>query len=95
MAAEAMLHVEVAYGTRAEQIVVALSVPPGTTVSDAIALSRIAERCGELEIATHAGIYGRVVAPETILTDGDRVEIYRALIADPKQARRRRAARTR
>ena len=93
MAAETTLRVEVVYAAAHEQALVELSVPPGTTVRDALALSGLATRYPELDTAAgRIGIYGQVVAEETVLRDGDRVEIYRPLIADPKEARRRRAA---
>ena len=93
MAADQVLRVEVAYATTGEQTVIALAVASGTTVSQALALSGIAQRYSEIEAAQpRVGIYGKVVAADTVLCDGDRVEVYRPLIADPKQARRRRAA---
>ena len=96
MAAEDALQVEIAYAGTSGQIIVGLSVPSGCTVAEAIALSGISERCAELASATAAiGIYGKVVPADTVLCDGDRIEIYRSLIADPKQVRRRRAAATR
>ena len=90
MAADDRICVEVVYALPHEQAVVALTVSPGATVDDAIELSGLRERCSEVR-GLRAGIYGRVVAGYTLLRDGDRVEIYRALIADPKQARRARA----
>jgi putative ubiquitin-RnfH superfamily antitoxin RatB of RatAB toxin-antitoxin module len=93
MAAETTLRIEVVHALAHEQALVELSVPVGTTVRDALALSGVASRYPQLDIAAgRIGIYGRVVAEDTVLRDGDRVEIYRSLIADPKQARRRRAA---
>ncbi len=85
--------VEVAYARPSEQTVIALSVPRGTTVQDAIALSGLAARYPEVAAqGASVGIHGRVVPRDTVLNDGDRVEIYRPLVADPKAARRRRAA---
>lgn len=93
MASEEALQVEVVYALAQEQVVAALCVPPGTTVRDAISLSGLAARFAALEAGMGSvGIHGRVVAADTALRDGDRVEIYRPLVADPKQARRRRAA---
>jgi putative ubiquitin-RnfH superfamily antitoxin RatB of RatAB toxin-antitoxin module len=72
---------------------IALELPAGATVADAIARSRIAER--HPHAALHrapAGIFGKRAGRETMLADGDRVELYRPLQADPKAARRRRAS---
>lgn len=65
--------------------IVQLELPAGATVRDALAAAGI-----KLQ---RAGIFGKVVTPETRLADGDRVEIYRPLAMDPKEARRRRARR--
>jgi putative ubiquitin-RnfH superfamily antitoxin RatB of RatAB toxin-antitoxin module len=93
MAAEDVLQVQVAYASTGEQMVITLSVPLGCTVTEAIALSGIAERCPELAAGlTAVGIHGKVVAADTVLCGGERIEIYRPLAADPKQVRRRRAA---
>ena len=91
MALKDLLRVEVVYALPDREVTVALSVPHGTTTAEALAQSRIAERHPEV-CGSKMGIFGRIVAPETRLDEGDRVEIYRPLLADPKQARRRRAA---
>jgi putative ubiquitin-RnfH superfamily antitoxin RatB of RatAB toxin-antitoxin module len=65
----------------------------GATVADAIERSGIATRLPDVDIAGAAvGIFGKRTRRDTPLGDGDRVELYRRLIADPKTARRRRAA---
>ena len=93
MAAERLIRVELVYALHDAQDVVVLTLPAGTTVGDAIAVSGIGPRCRGIDAgAAPVGIYGRVVTRDAVLSDGDRVEIYRALLADPKQARRRRAA---
>jgi putative ubiquitin-RnfH superfamily antitoxin RatB of RatAB toxin-antitoxin module len=77
---------------RATEIEVRLS--GGATVADAIARSRIAEQHPEIDFARAAiGIFGREVRRDATLADGDRVEIYRPLIADAKDIRRKRAKR--
>jgi hypothetical protein len=68
-----------------------VTLPAGSTVQDALAASGLA---GELSTGG-VGIYGKSVTPGTILRDGDRVEIYRPLRADPKSLRRLRAAKKR
>jgi putative ubiquitin-RnfH superfamily antitoxin RatB of RatAB toxin-antitoxin module len=56
--------------------------------------SRLLERHPEIDLGRHKlGIYGKVVRPDARLSDGDRVEIYRPLLLEPKEARRRRALR--
>jgi putative ubiquitin-RnfH superfamily antitoxin RatB of RatAB toxin-antitoxin module len=87
---EGMIVVEVVCAWRERQIVIELSVPAGTSVRAALELPHVRERVGISDDA-QVGIYGRVVTRETTLRNGDRVEIYRPLMADPKQARRRRA----
>jgi putative ubiquitin-RnfH superfamily antitoxin RatB of RatAB toxin-antitoxin module len=65
----------------------------GATVADAIQRSGIAARLPDADIArAPVGIFGKRVSRDTTLGDGDRVELYRRLIADPKAARRRRAS---
>jgi putative ubiquitin-RnfH superfamily antitoxin RatB of RatAB toxin-antitoxin module len=93
MAAERLIRVELVCALRDAQEVIALSVPAGTTVGEAIRVSEIGNRSEGIDVeAAPVGIYGRAVTRDVILNDGDRVEIYRPLTADPKQARRRRAA---
>lgn len=85
------LAVEVVYAMRGEQVLLSLEVKPGTTVHEAIEQSGIRRRFPRLDPERGAvGIFGRLVKPDTVLKAGDRVEIYRPLIADPKDARRKR-----
>jgi len=91
---ERPLKVEVVYALREEQVLLALEVETGTTVRQAIERSGILQRFPEINLScARVGIYGRPVRTDALLHDGDRVEIYRPLIADPKQARRERATR--
>jgi hypothetical protein len=86
------LRVEVAYGTPARQLIRALQVAPGTTVEETIRASGILEEFPEIDLARQAvGVYGERVTLADCVRDGDRVEIYRGLLADPKEARRQRA----
>ena len=86
------IEVEVAYALPRTQSVVTLKVPVGTTVGEAIARSGIAVRPAGGDWNTVAGgICGKRTSLATVLQEHDRVEIYRPLIADPKQARRKRA----
>jgi len=71
---------------------VELTLPDGATVADAIVESGIRETWPEAGIrADRVGIFARKVSLATMLHDGDRVEIYRPLVIDPKEARRKRA----
>lgn len=89
-----MLRVEIVYALRDRQVLLTLEVEEGTTARLAVERSGILQRYPEVDLARAGlGVFGRVVSPETLLRDGDRVEIYRLLIADPKQARRERAQR--
>lgn len=86
------LRVEVVYALPAEQVRVEIEVEEGATVAEAIARSHILERFPDLRIDRDSlGIFGKIVTGDTPLRDGDRVEIYRPLVADPKQARLERA----
>ena len=86
------LRVEIVYALAGEQVLVALEVAEGTTARQAIERSGILQRFPEIDpVRTPIGIFGRVTAPDTRLNDGDRVEIYRPLPADPKEGRRKRA----
>ena len=86
----ARLSVEVVYALPAAQDAVTVRVAPGATVRDAIVAAGLLERHPELDLQ-HLGIYGRTVSPDAPVADGDRVEVYRPLALDPKEARRRRA----
>lgn len=90
-----MINVEVAYALPTEQKIIVLQVEEGTTVYDAVVRSRIAELYQQIDINSDPmGIFSRAIKdPKAeVLRDGDRVEIYRPLIADPKEVRARRAA---
>ncbi|MFO8024118.1 RnfH family protein [Thiohalophilus sp.] len=85
--------VEVAYARPDEQVLIPLEVAPGTTVQQAIELSGVLEHFAEIDLAKNKlGIFGKITRPDTELRERDRIEIYRPLIADPKESRRRRAA---
>lgn len=92
--------VEVAYALPHKQKIISLQVEPGTTALEAARLSNIQREFPEIDLDTvKMGIFGQALgtkglkkAPEHELQEGDRVEIYRPLISDPKEARRRRAA---
>ncbi len=90
-----MITIEVAYALPTEQKIVALQVVEGSTAFEAVARSRIAELFPQIDINSDPmGIFGKAIKdPKTqVLNSGDRVEIYRPLIIDPKDARAARAA---
>ena len=88
-----MLEVEVAYARPDRQWLVPLRLPAGSTAAQAAAESGILAQCPELDMATlKLGVFGKAVKPDAPLRQHDRVEIYRALLADPKEVRRQRAA---
>lgn len=85
--------VEVAYAVPEEQVIVALDVPQGTTLLQALQQSGLLERFPAIDTATmKAGIFGKLKKTDQELQAGDRVEVYRPLIADPKAVRKKRAA---
>jgi putative ubiquitin-RnfH superfamily antitoxin RatB of RatAB toxin-antitoxin module len=88
------MEVEVVYALPEGADAVRLKLGPGATVADAVRMSGILERHPEIGPGK-LGVYGKVVAPQTPLADGDRVEVYRPLVMDPKEARRRRALKKR
>jgi len=87
------IQVEVAYGTEQEQTLLAVEGDKGMTVQEAIERSGILRRFPEIDLAVNkVGVYGKLTKLEAALESGDRVEIYRPLIADPKEQRKKRAA---
>lgn len=91
--AEPMLAIEVVYATAEQQLLLALEVPAGTTVGEAVQLSGVAAQLSQ--VAVHdcpLGIFGKVVAAQRVIEAGDRIELYRPLLADPKEVRKQRAA---
>ena len=91
MAAE-LLHVTLCYGTPRLEILRDLSVAPGTTIGQAVSASGLLAELPEIDLATHpVGIYGKKKPLDTVLREHDRIELYRPLVADPKDSRRRRA----
>ena len=90
-----MINVEVAYALPNKQQIIALQVEVGCTVYAAAQQSAIGKQFPEIDLdSAKMGLFGKVVAKpkQQALVEGDRVEIYRALIADPKEVRKQRAA---
>lgn len=91
MTSMATIRVEVVYATAEGEDLVRLTLPSAATAADAVRASGILARHPEIRLQK-IGIFGTPVPPESALADGDRVEIYRPLALDPKEARRRRAS---
>ncbi|PMV20083.1 MULTISPECIES: RnfH family protein [unclassified Pseudomonas] len=90
-----MVEIEVVYAAEDRQVLLAVSVPVGTHLRAAVQASGIAARFPELDLANcPLGIFGKVVADADVraVQAGDRIEIYRPLLVDPKEVRRLRAA---
>jgi uncharacterized protein len=94
------IKVEVAYATPDKQKILTLMVEPGTTAEETVGLSGIDQHFPGIDmISAPKGIFGNALgsrgmpeANEYVMKEGDRVEIYRPLIADPKEVRKQRAA---
>lgn len=87
------IQVEVVFATADRQRLIAVSLARGATVADAIARSAIHEQFPGVKLdELTVGIWGRTVERDHVLSDGDRVEIYRALEMDPREARRQLAS---
>jgi len=85
--------VEVAYALPDVQRIISLDVNEGTVLTDAVTQSGILDEFPEIDLGSaKVGIFGKLKKADTVLRQGDRVEIYRKLIADPKQVRKERAA---
>ncbi|MDD3762526.1 MAG: RnfH family protein [Nevskiales bacterium] len=92
-----LVPIEVAYAAPREQVILKLDVRKGTTLADAIAQSGILGRFPEIDLddgSNRVGVWSRVARLDDTVGEGDRIEIYRPLIADPKEVRRQRAAQT-
>lgn len=90
---EPHITVEVVFARPGEQALEQLHVPADATIESVIRQSGLLERFPEIDLTQNkVGVFGKVAALSATLRDGDRVEIYRPLIADPKEARKRRAA---
>ncbi len=89
-----LIEIEVACATPDEQVLMSLYLPTGTTAIEAVQVSGVLQRLPKFDADQLCiGVFGRRVEPDQVLVQGDRVELYRPLLIDPKQARRRRARR--
>ena len=84
-----MLEIEIVYGLADRQVLRNMTVAEGTTVREAALQSGLEVEFPELDLQqAPLGIFGKAVKDETVLRDGDRIEVYRPLLIDPKEARR-------
>jgi len=87
------VNIEVVFALPDRQVLVALDVDTGTTVEAAVALSAIADKFADVDLSAYqAGVWGKVVERDYRLHEGDRLELYRPLQMDPRDARRQLAA---
>jgi len=87
-----LITVEVAYALPTKQSLVSVAIDKNATVEEAIQASNLLHEYPDIDLSkTKVGVWSRVVRLKDTLIDGDRIEIYRALIADPKEIRKRRA----
>jgi len=84
------INVEVAYALPDEQVIMSVNVDAGTTAETVIEKSGLRQKFPDVEI-NKIGIFGKIVKNDTVVKEGDRIEIYRPLIADPREVRRQRA----
>ncbi len=85
--------IEVAYATPEKQVILECEVAAGTTIRDAVRQSGIDQHFPEIDLQnSDLGVFSKAVTDDYELSNGDRIEIYRPLIADPKEIRRQRAA---
>jgi len=87
------INVVVCYALRDHQEIVQLRLPEGSTVQRAVEASGLLQKHPEIDLVkgNKLGVFAKLVKADTVLRDKDRVEIYRPLIADPKEVRRKRA----
>jgi len=86
------ISIEVAYASVDQSWLISFEVEEGTTVQQAIAISGILEQCPDINLQTNkVGLFSKIVELDTLVRADDRIEIYRPLILDPKEARRLRA----
>ncbi len=87
-----IIPIEVAYASASQSWLIPFEVEEGTTVQQAIASSGILEQCPDINLQTNkVGLFSKIIELDVPVRAGDRIEIYRPLILDPKEARRLRA----
>ncbi len=92
----ARLSIEVCYALAGEQTLIAVELPEGATLQQALDASGILQRYPQIDLGTQkVGVFGKLKPLDAVLADHDRVEIYRPLLVDPKLSRQRRVEKTR
>jgi putative ubiquitin-RnfH superfamily antitoxin RatB of RatAB toxin-antitoxin module len=87
------IQLEITYARPDRQEIISLKLPVGSTIKQAIEASGLLQRHPEIDLAkAKVGIYGKLSRMDTVVRERDRIEIYRPLIADPKEVRKQRAA---
>jgi uncharacterized protein len=87
------ISVEIIYIKPGSQNSLTLQIPPGSNISQAINRSGLLQRFPEIDLAINkVGVFSKIKQLDAVLCNGDRIEIYRPLLADPKEARRQRAS---
>ena len=88
-----MMNIEVCYAQQAKQELVTVKLSAGATLGQALEASGLLQKYPEIDLKKNKfGIFAKLSKPDALLRDRDRVEIYRPLIADPKEVRKQRAA---
>lgn len=86
------INIEVVYALPHEQVLLKVQAQQGATVAEVIKLSGVMERNPDIDLDKNKlGIYGKLTKADAVLRDKDRIEVYRPLLADPKEVRRKRA----
>jgi putative ubiquitin-RnfH superfamily antitoxin RatB of RatAB toxin-antitoxin module len=92
----ARLSIEVCYACAGEQVLIAVELPAGATLQQALDTSGILRRFPQIDLGKQkVGVFGKLKPLDAVLADHDRVEIYRPLLVDPKVSRQRRVEKTR
>ena len=88
-----LLNIEVVYALPQKQEIFAVKLPEGATVREAVEACGVLQKYPEIDLTKNKlGVFAKLSKPDSPLRDRDRVEIYRPLIADPKEVRKQRAA---
>ncbi|MRN39078.1 RnfH family protein [Neisseria sp. N95_16] len=86
-----MLNIEIVYGLPDKQMLKTMQVAEGTTIRQAALQSGLENEFPDLDLySAKLGIFGKIAKDDTVLRDKDRIEVYRPLLIDPKEARRQR-----